>query len=143
MLKQFLYVLLIFMFSLGCEKSNLKRWGLDQQEQVGSKLAQQQLDAYNKRDIDAFMACYCEDVKVYQFPNELMMNGWSEMRARYQRMFAETQDLHCLLLNRMVQGNTVIDQELVTKSKDEPSTNAIAIYKISNDCIQSVHFISK
>lgn len=101
----------------GCENSS-NHYHFDDQEKLGKTLAQQQLDAYNDRDIDAFMKCYCDSVKVYGFPNDLIMNGWLEMKNRYEQMFLETPDLHCLLLNRMVQGNTVIDQELVTRKKE-------------------------
>ncbi|MCC5922940.1 MAG: hypothetical protein JJT77_04060 [Crocinitomicaceae bacterium] len=129
----------IVVFS-GCENYS-SNWDLDNQEKIGRNLAQQQLDAYNNRDIDAFMNCY--SVKIYSFPNDLIMSGWIDMKNRYQQMFAETPDLHCLLLNRMVQGNTVIDQELVTRKKGEPASNAIAIYKVTEHCIEEVYFIRK
>lgn len=136
------FAVLCLMVFIGCENSS-NHYQFDDQEKLGKELAQQQLDAYNNRDIDAFMKCYCDSVKVYGFPNDLIMNGWLEMKNRYEQMFLETPDLHCLLLNRMVQGNTVIDQELVTRKKGEPATNAIAIYKVSDNCIQEVYFIRK
>lgn len=122
---------------------NQQSFELNSDEKRSFDLAQAQLDAYNARDIDAFMAVYSDSVKVYRFPDELMMQGHDEMRARYAAMFENTPDLHCLLVQRMVQGNTVIDQELVTRKKDGPKTHAIAIYKIADDKIQEVYFISK
>jgi hypothetical protein len=110
-------------------------------EQVSEKLAQEQLDAYNKRDIDAFVAPYAENVKVYKFPNELLYEGKTTMYDTYGRMFARTPDLHCRLVNRIVMGNTVIDQEEVTISKKDPPMNAIAIYKIIDGKIAEVYFI--
>ncbi|MEN0047290.1 MAG: hypothetical protein AAF806_09550 [Bacteroidota bacterium] len=38
-------------------------------------LAQEQLDAYNNRDIDAFLIPYADSVKIYNFPNTLIMNS--------------------------------------------------------------------
>ncbi|WP_232826664.1 nuclear transport factor 2 family protein [Cognataquiflexum aquatile] len=110
-------------------------------EQVAEKLAQEQLDAYNKRDIDAFVAPYADNVKVYKFPNELLYEGKTTMYDTYGRMFARTPDLHCRLVNRIVMGNTVIDQEEVTISKKDPPMNAIAIYKIIDGKIAEVYFI--
>lgn len=110
-------------------------------EQVAEKLAQEQLDAYNKRDIDAFVAPYAENVKVYKFPNELLYEGKTTMYDTYGRMFARTPDLHCRLVNRIVMGNTVIDQEEVTISKNDPPMHAIAIYKIIDGKIAEVYFI--
>jgi hypothetical protein len=110
-------------------------------EQVAEKLAQEQLNAYNKRDIDAFVATYAENVKVYKFPNELLYEGKTAMYDMYGRMFARTPDLHCRLVNRIVMGNTVIDQEEVTISKKDQPMNAIAIYKIKDGKIAEVYFI--
>lgn len=112
-----------------------------QSKQLPEKLAQEQLDAYNKRDIDSFVAPYAENVKVYEFPDKLMYEGNEEMKNIYGRMFARTPDLHCKLLNRIVMGNTVIDHEEVTLDKNQDPIYAIAIYKIENGKIAEVYFI--
>ena len=58
----------------------------------------------------------------------------------YSQMFKNTPELHCKLVNRMVQGNTVIDQESVTGWGDKPAT-AIAIYTIEKGKIARVSFV--
>ena len=110
-------------------------------EITAARLAQEQLDAYNKRDIDAFILPYAEDVKVFEFPDKFMYQGRDEMYGLYGRMFARTPDLYCRLVNRLVMGNTVIDQEEVTISNDQAPVKAIAIYKIKEDKIAEVYFI--
>lgn len=104
------------------------------------QLAQAQLDAYNGHDLEAFLKPYAEDVKVYQFPNTLQFEGKETMRKNYQ-FIEETPDLHCKLMNRIVEGNTVIDHEDVTVDKDRPPFKAIAIYKIKDGKIAEVYFI--
>lgn len=106
-------------------------------------LAQEQLEAYNNRDIEAFLIPYAEDVKVFNFPDKFQYQGKDAMRTRYAGMFQNTPDLHCKLVNRMVMGNTVIDQEEVQIKKGEPPIHAIAIYKIRGNKIAEVYFISK
>lgn len=113
----------------------------DSIEIIAERLAQAQLDAYNQRDLDAFLIPYADDVRVYEFPNKLQYEGKVRMSEIYGRMFARTPDLHCKLVNRMVMGNTVIDQELVTIDKDQPAVKAIAIYKIVDKKIAEVYFI--
>lgn len=110
-------------------------------EETARRLAQEQLDAYNIRDVEAFILPYAEDVKVFNFPDQLLYEGREEMYNLYGRMFGRTPDLHCKLVNRMVMGNTVIDQEEVTITKNEPPMKAIAIYKIRNNKIAEVYFI--
>ncbi|WP_299668692.1 nuclear transport factor 2 family protein [uncultured Polaribacter sp.] len=102
-------------------------------------LAQEQLEGYNQRDIDAFLKPYAKDVKVYNFPNELRYEGLETMRKRYEGFFKNTQDLHCELTNRIVFKNTVIDHELVTANGRQ--FKAVAIYKIKNGKISSVTFM--
>lgn len=103
-------------------------------------LAQRQLNGYNARDIEAFLEPYSEDVELYRFPDQLMGKGRSFMRSTYSRMFDNTPKLHCELVNRIVQGDTVIDRERVTGRGDTP-LEATAIYKIKEGKIVKVYFI--
>jgi imidazolonepropionase-like amidohydrolase len=103
-------------------------------------LAQQQLNAYNLRDIDAFLEPYSDTVELYNFSGKLMMKGKEAMRKSYSDMFKNTPDLHCKLINRIVEGNTVIDHESVTGWGDKP-VKAVAIYTVANGKIVKVHFI--
>ncbi|WP_315816671.1 nuclear transport factor 2 family protein [Paraflavitalea speifideaquila] len=103
-------------------------------------LAQQQLNAYNARNIDAFLEPYSDSVRIYAFPDKLLYQGKETMRKQYSGMFESVKELHCQLVNRIVQGDTVIDQENVTGFGDQP-LKAIAIYKIRQGKIAEVYFI--
>jgi len=104
-------------------------------------LAQRQLNAYNFRNIDAFLEPYAEDVEVYGHPNKLLYKGKETMRKQYAAMFKNTPNLHCELEERIVQGNIVIDKERVQFG--EEIIEAIAIYHIENNKIKKVYFIQK
>lgn len=104
-------------------------------------LAQAQLDAYNQRDLSAFLLPYADSVAVYTFPNQLQYRGKEQMRQVYGEMFENLPDLHCSLVNRMVLGNTVIDQESVVFRKGEKPMQAIAIYKVKAGKIAEVYFV--
>ncbi|MEM8894767.1 MAG: nuclear transport factor 2 family protein [Bacteroidota bacterium] len=109
--------------------------------QTPEELAQAQLDAYNNRDLEAFLEPYSDTVKIYNFPKVLSMEGKDAMRERYGSMFRNMTDLNCELINRMVSGNTVIDQESVLFEKGKPRMQAFAIYKVEHQKIQEVYFI--
>ncbi|MEM7039704.1 MAG: nuclear transport factor 2 family protein, partial [Bacteroidota bacterium] len=102
-------------------------------------LAQQQLNGYNARDIEAFLAPYSEDVEIYDFPDKLRSKGKDKMRATYAGMFERVTDLHCELVSRTVHGNMVIDQERVTGFGNF-AVEAIAIYEIEDGKIVRVYF---
>jgi len=104
-------------------------------------LAQQQLNAYNARNIEAFLAPYAEDVAVYNFPDQLQYRGKEQMRKTYTGLFERSENLYCELVNRIVLGNTVIDRERVTFQKGRPPLEAVAIYKIEAGEIAEVYFI--
>lgn len=103
-------------------------------------LAQQQLNAYNARDIEAFLEPYSDSVELYSFPDKLMSKGKDEMRKGYEEMFQQVKELHCEVTKRIVQGNTVIDHETVSGFGPKP-VKAIAIYKIEKGKIAKVYFI--
>jgi len=104
-------------------------------------LVQKQLEAYNIGDIEAFLEPYAEDIEVYNFPNTLVSKGKDKIRPTYELMFNRYKKLHCKLVNRIIVGNTVIDQENVTFTEEGQVYKAIAIYKIENNKIAKVYFI--
>lgn len=105
-------------------------------------MAQRQLDAYNARDIEAFLACYAPDVEVRDFPSgALTMEGREAMRARYGDMFARCPDLHARLVSRTAKDQVVIDTEAVTGIKPDEVVDAIAIYEVAGELIQRVWFV--
>lgn len=103
------------------------------------QLVQRQLNAYNFRNIDAFLDTYADDVEVYTFPDKLDYKGKATMRKIYADMFMRTPNLHCELKGRMVQGNIVIDNEHVTFGS--ASIDGVAIYHVENGKIKKVYFL--
>lgn len=102
-------------------------------------IVDQQLAAYNARDIDAFMATYSNDIQLYGYPNRPNSQGQAAMKQNYAGFFNNTPDLHCKIINRIVIGNKVIDQEKVTSNGS--SFGAIAIYEVENELISKVTFL--
>jgi len=102
-------------------------------------IVDKQLEAYNKRDIDAFVQTYTEDVQLFNYPNAPRSQGHDGMRQGYTDFFAQTPDLHCEIKNRIVIGNKVIDEEYITMNGTHFS--AVAIYEVTNGLISKVTFI--
>jgi putative hydrolase of HD superfamily len=104
-------------------------------------LVQAQLDAYNNRDIAAFMAPWAEDAQYFAFPDTLLATGAAAIRERHVTRFQEP-NLHGHLLHRMVVGTMVVDHERVTRSFPEGTgtIEVIAIYEVQNDRIAKAWF---
>jgi len=120
---------------------------MSQAQQDPIALIQAQLDAYNDRDVAAWLATYAPDARQYAYPGTLLAQGHAEIGARIQARFAEP-NLHARLLSRsvmaMAQGHTVIDHETITRTFPEGpgEVDMMAIYEVSEGLIQSGLFIS-
>ena len=102
---------------------------------------QRQLDAYNAKDIDAFMACWANDCEYYEFPSRLLARGHVAVRARHVERFEEP-NLHGTLVNRIAVANVVIDQEIVSRTyPDGPGeVDVVAIYEVTDGKIAKAWF---
>jgi hypothetical protein len=104
-------------------------------------LVQEQLDAYNARDLQRFVATYAQDIKIYGPPNlTLSLEGKQALSDSYAELFKRP-NLHARLLNRMVLGNKVIDHEHVEGLRDTP-VQAVAVYEVKENLISTVWFFS-
>ncbi len=104
--------------------------------------AQRQLDAYNARDLDAFLAAYTPECTVRAFPSgEVLMQGQDAMRERYGALFANHPDLSCHLLSRVVHEHVAIDHEEVTGLREGETVYAVAMYEVRDGLIHNVWFV--
>jgi imidazolonepropionase-like amidohydrolase len=102
-------------------------------------IVQRQLNAYNARNLEAFLDTYSDDVELYSFPAKLESKGKEGMRKDYGSMFTSLTNLYCQIESRIVQGNVVIDKEKVRIGKNY--VYAIAIYEVNKGKISKVTFI--
>ncbi len=107
-------------------------------EETPEELVQRQLNAYNFRNIEAFLDTYADDVEVYDFPDKLQYRGKQQMHRIYSEMFNKVPNLHCELLGRIVRGNIVIDNEKVRAGNE--TFGGAAIYHVENGKIKKVYF---
>lgn len=103
------------------------------------QVVQRQLERYNARDLEGFLATYSEDIELYNFPDIQISTGRDALRKNYSSFFDETPDLHCEIKNRITIGNKVIDEEYITMNGQHFS--AIAIYEVNNGEITKVTFV--
>jgi len=111
------------------------------QAQLVEAVVQTQLDAYNKGDIDAFVATYADDIKLYRHPDVLTGSGIDQLRKSYGPFFAKNKNLKAEISHRIIQGNFVIDHERVSGLSDGSEIRAVAIYEVKDGKIQNVWFI--
>jgi hypothetical protein len=102
------------------------------------RIVQRQLDAYNARDLPAFVACYSEQVGVYRPPAaEPAFSGRAAFAEFYATQRFNHAGLQAQLLNRMVLGSRVIDHERIHGVRELPFEVAV-VYEVADGLIQRV-----
>jgi hypothetical protein len=101
---------------------------------------QHQLDAYNARDLERFLAEYTDDVQVFRPPaTEPVLAGKQAFGEHYVRNRFTLPNLHARLVSRIVSGNIVVDHEDIS-GLSEASVSAIAVYEVTGERIRTVWF---
>jgi hypothetical protein len=111
-------------------------------ETVAEAVVRKQLDAYNAKDIETFMACWAENAQVFAHPDTLLASGAAEIRARHVTRFQEA-NLFARLIQRISVGNTVVDREVVTRTFPEGpgKVDVIGIYDVQGGKIARAWFV--
>jgi putative hydrolase of HD superfamily len=101
---------------------------------------QQQLDAYNARDLAAFIAPYATDVRIYRPPApDPVLVGQEAMAAHYAAHRFNLPGLHAEVVARQVVGQKVIDHERIS-GLGPAVVEAVAVYQVAAGKIQNVWF---
>ena len=103
-------------------------------------VVQTQLEAYNRRDVAAFVATYAPDAEIYDHPGVLRLKGREALTERYSRAFQRAPGGYADIKNRIVIGTVVIDHELAYLAKGRLLAEVAAIYTVKDCLIQRVDF---
>lgn len=103
-------------------------------------IAQRQLDAYNRQDLEAFCACFTEEVVVSEFPDQVLLCGRAALSAHYRDLFRKYPMNRAELLARIVTQSHVLDHERVWRSQDQEPFEVVAIYGTDGYAIRRVDF---
>lgn len=75
------------------------------------QLSRAQLDAYNRADVEAFCACYHQDVVVLGEDGAVTLRGMDAFRTRYAGMFASHDEVHAEVDARLLLPPHVVEHE--------------------------------
>ncbi|MHC4778213.1 MAG: nuclear transport factor 2 family protein [Planctomycetota bacterium] len=109
---------------------------------TSEQVVQEQVDAYNARDVKAFLKTYHPEAGLFNHPEgETVAVGREAMDRIYAKMFGELTELHVDITDRIVHGKFVIDREAVRGLPGKEVQHAVAIYEVEGDTIQNVWFL--
>ena len=102
-------------------------------------LVQQQVNAYNAHNMEAFLETYSDSTEIGDFQGMRLAKGKEQMRKVYAPLFVPSSSIHTQIVNRLVQGRFVIDKEHVTGMG--PAIDGLVIYEIQKGKIIKAQFI--
>ena len=105
------------------------------------QVVQAQLDAYNLRDLNAWLNTYSEDAQQFLLHAGELAKGHEAIRKRMEDRFKDT-NLQAQLINRVTMENIVVDHELVTRTfPNGPGTvEMVCIYEVNAGKITKATF---
>jgi hypothetical protein len=99
-----------------------------------------QVQAYNQRDIDAFVACYAADAVIEDARGNVLMRGADAVGAAYSRFFEASPTLHAEVPTRIELGAYIVDEERISGTPDG-EVHAVVVYHVTDDLIDHVRII--
>ena len=103
------------------------------------EVVEQQLNAFNAKELQPFLATFAEDVCVYDMPHATpMLVGKAAFAEAYARPLANP-NLHAEIVSRMVVGNKVVDHERVHGWKSSPQ-DVVSVYEVHEGLIRAMWF---
>ena len=99
---------------------------------ASEQVVQWQLDAYNSRDLEAWLDTYSEDAEQFLLHTGELAKRHEAIRKRMEGRFNDRQ-LHVELINRISMENVVVDHELVTRTFPDGlnEIEMICIYEVA------------
>lgn len=108
------------------------------QSSAAERVVRQQYDAYNRHDLDAFVAAYSPTVRFYRHPDSLVIDGRDAVRERFGKIFANAPQLHANVDARMTHGDFVVWKETATGMPEGKTNTAIFVYEVHGNQITRV-----
>ncbi len=101
-----------------------------------------QFEAYNRHDLDGFVACFAEDFRSWRMPAEApSLQGREALRAFYAGHRFNNPALRAELVTRTVVGNTVFDHERIHGLGDQV-VESMAVFEVRDGLIAAAWFFA-
>jgi hypothetical protein len=109
-----------------------------------TELVDRQIAAFRDRDLDSFLSCYAEGVKIRDFDGNVLMDGLEAMRGQYEPLFRDSLELTVQIPRRMVAADYVIDEENISGfvlAGFPTAMHAVVVYRVRDGLIRDAVFL--
>ncbi|HEV3153231.1 MAG TPA: nuclear transport factor 2 family protein [Candidatus Baltobacteraceae bacterium] len=114
----------------------------EQSAQPALPVIAREIAAYNKKDVNAFVACYASDVIVSGLPGgRIFVNGKDALSKRWTTTFGAPGNHHLTVDRRIVHGSFEVDYETITPGYSSAVDHSVAIYHVVSGAIDRVWYL--
>ncbi|MHA2092129.1 MAG: nuclear transport factor 2 family protein [Candidatus Kariarchaeaceae archaeon] len=100
-----------------------------------------QIEAYNSQDLESFLDCYTDDIKVYMLEsNQLLTDGIQQLSETMKTAFVSNPESNSNILSTLTQGNLIVQKEEITGHIENKMIKTISIYEITDNKISKIWF---
>lgn len=104
-----------------------------------SVIVNRHIALFNERDLDAYMACFSEEVTMNNFPNKQQLKGQVAMRESYAEFYEQVPQVNVEVIKQMVVGNYVVYEEMETQGTKK--SRHATIFDVADGKIARMTFI--
>ncbi|MGZ6793516.1 MAG: nuclear transport factor 2 family protein [Mycobacteriales bacterium] len=104
---------------------------------TAEELVDRQVDAYNRHDLEAFLACYAREVTVRGPDGSVTLDGIEAIGSQYGGWFTSLPELRVEVRGRLTSGSWVVDEEHVVLGGGRTMSGLVA-YRVEEDLIRDV-----
>lgn len=124
-----------------CALLPLSAWACGKSSEP-EQVVQAQLEAYNKHDVEAFAACYADDVTINDLSGKRpVIKGIPALKETFAFLNKVPKTFAVTIVKRIVNGPIVIDLEhVIGVPEDKRKPDAIAVYEVRDGKILNVWF---
>lgn len=114
---------------------------MDKKIQGAEEVVKVQLDAYNANDFNTFADCYDKKIISYDLNtgNRIDELSGDQFFSHYRCKLSENRNIHCLITQRIVIDNLVVDKEIISNYRST-SCEELVIYQVDNGVITKMWF---
>lgn len=106
---------------------------------VNSKIVDRQLQAFNDKDLDAFLDCYSDDVICRMLESEkILTEGKEQLKDTMKSSFESKLDAKSILISRINHNDLVIDHEKLENYLEGKVIKTVAIYEVKDGKISNL-----
>jgi hypothetical protein len=105
---------------------------------AAERVVRLQYEAYNRHDIEAFLAVHAPEVRYYRYPDSLVLDGREAVRERFGRLFATAPNVHATVNARIAHGDIVVWQETATGMPGGKTNTGVFLWEVHDGLITRV-----